>query len=140
MNPLQSLWSYILGHVVVILGVALALTVGYASWIHFVTVPMLEKDVKVAQANERAADQRTETAATANRAMAGAVDRCNASIETVRAQGQQTQQALSPILQRLGVIGKDVQKQLGAYKPDPKKSDCENAKAELQLFRQERGR
>lgn len=136
---LSEVKAWILGHALVILGVALALTAGYASWLTWVTVPSLNKDVAVAKADLEVARANLEVVATTNKSLAASVDRCNASVEELKTTGDATVAMLAPLLRQLGMIGKDVKTQLNAFKPDNTKSDCENAKAELQKFRAMRG-
>lgn len=127
--------AWILGHALVILGVALALTAGYAAWLTWVTVPSLKKDVAVAESAMREAKANVETIATVNKSLAISVDRCNASVDALAQTGKQTQEDVGKVLRQLGAVGANVKAQLGAFKPDANKSDCENAKAELQKFK-----
>lgn len=127
--------AWVLGHALVILGVVLALTAGYAAWLTWVTVPALKKDVAVAEAAMREAKANVETVTTVNRSLATSVDRCNASVDALEKAGTQTQKDVGKILQQLGLVGANVKAQLNAFKPDPSKSDCENAKMELQKFK-----
>ncbi len=140
LDPLESLKNSVLAIIVIALGVVLVLTGGFAAWEHFVTIPRLEAKKDAAEANERAAVANTHAAVTANESLTGAVNRCNASIETVRAAAQANTDALSPILRQLGLIGKGVNAQLAAFTPDAKKSDCDNAKAEVAKFKAQRAK
>lgn len=135
-----GLKSWLLGHAVVILGVALGLTVGYASWIRCVTIPSLKKDVEIAQANEALAKANVQTCVSTNASLSQSVDTCNRSVKLLADDGDRRRQDSAAILAALGLVGKDVKKNLQSYKPNPNKSDCENALSELAAFKADRGR
>ena len=80
MNPLDEAKTWFLTNLVMILGVALALTAIYAGWLHFVTVPAAEQKAKVAEANVETWKANTTACTVANGALAAAVDRSNATI------------------------------------------------------------
>lgn len=132
--------AWFLGHVVMILGVVLVLTGLYASWLHFVTVPRLDAKVKSAEAASKVWEANYASCTTANAALASSVDRQTASIRELAAQGAMNQAEVAGLLLNLGKSTAGVKTALKAFKPDPKKSDCENAQAELNLFKIERGR
>ncbi len=138
LDPFSEVKSTVLGAAVLTLGAALVLTGGYAAWGHFVTIPRAEARADMAEEKANAAIANTHTCIAANAGLTNSIDHCNGSIDELKTAAAANQKQLDPILKQLGLIGKDVKTQLASYRPDPKKSDCENAKAELQLFKADR--
>lgn len=132
--------TWLLTNLAMILGVALVLIGLYASWLHFVTVPRLEGRVASAEAASKVWEANFGSCQTANAAMVGAVERQTASIQTLAEQGQANQSEVAAILLGLSRSTAGVRAQLRAFTPDPSKTDCENAAAELKKFKIERGR
>lgn len=132
--------AWFLANLVMILGVVLALTAGYAAWLHFVTVPRLELKLTAAEANSKIWEANTKTCTVANSGLAEAIERQNAAIEAMRKAGIRTQGEVKAALLGLQNATAGVEGKLAAFTPDPNKTDCQNAMAELQAFRKERGR
>lgn len=126
--------------IIVVLLVVLGLTGTYAGWLHFVTVPVLRADAKEATANAAIWESNTKTCEGANKGFVASIDKQNAAIEALALLFKTDQAELRGILAKLGVTLRGVPTALAAYKPDPRKSDCENAKNELALFKQERSK
>lgn len=140
MNPLQELKSWLLANLVLILGVVLVLIGTYAAWLHFVTVPRLELRVTAAEGNARTWEANTKTCQVANGGLAGAIDRQNLAIAALAVSGSKDKADAAKVLRELQMLFGGIRGTLDAYKPDPAKTDCQNAAAEVAGFRAERGR
>jgi hypothetical protein len=139
LNPLQELKSWILGNLVLILGVALALTALYAGWLRLVSVPAAQQAAKVAQANAATWEANTNTCLVANKGLSAAVERQNDAVTKLATIAAGNKADLRPILEALSRLGVSVKEDLARYSPDKGKSDCQNAKDEVNAFRRERG-
>jgi hypothetical protein len=89
MNPLQELKSWILTNALLILGVVLALTAGYAAFLRFVTIPVIEADGRAAK--EAAAKWQSATGAcqAANLALGGSIKEQNKAVEGLALAGRE---------------------------------------------------
>lgn len=102
-------------------------------WQHYITIPRLQAKAAAADIHETNAS----TCIKANDNLAKAVDKNNDLLTTMNnqwiANSRSNAQALGAMS---GVLG-TVQERLNSFSPDPTKSDCENAKAELAKFKAE---
>lgn len=120
----------------ILVGIILAMGIGgggFILWQNLITIPRLETEV----ANGRIHEANAKTCFKANDNIAKSLDKTAKVVDGMHKDFLSSRGETAKALGAMATITADVEAKLKAFKPDPTKSDCENAMAELQIFRQE---